>query len=320
MTKEQIFQSGFVRAFIDEYVNFKTFNVYPDKDRLLFILCDNDSEKNDLIKIQIKETKARIVELGFEELSYGYLLSFFEKNPNYIEDKERYKYWLERFVDEFDDLIYSFDEIDCAFSNNKDLAYEDDFWGNYPNSKKPLLKNIEVNISKERNLIKLIISNIKTYEEEKLWDFDFEDYLKYVDTCKSMEVLFNLCELLVQLGRLKMFQYYLLDKREASFHETIPTTKLKDLITHIESEKIVREIKIQYKNIKGKRLKLLLIALQQNNLLPKERIAQKFHDCCKKEFNWNIASYNAMNGHQYNKYSDNEELESMKEYIRSLIK
>ena len=52
--------------------------------------------------------------------------------------------------------------------------------------------------------------------------------------------------------------------------------------------------------IKGKRLKLLLLALQDLGLLPKERIAKKFHDCCKNEFDWDIARYSAMNDYKYN--------------------
>ena len=80
---------------------------------------------------------------------------------------------------------------------------------------------------------------------------------------------------------------------------------LSELITQKKNIEIVESIKIQYKNIKGKRLKLLLLAFQELQLMPKERIAQKFHYCCKKEFNWNIASYNAMNGYNFNSNTDN---------------
>ena len=99
-------------------------------------------------------------------------------------------------------------------------------------------------------------------------------------------------------------------KREAS---------LSDLITHSKGIEIVEGIKIQYKNIKGKRLKLLLLALQELGLLPKERIAQRFYDCCKSEFNWYIARYQAMNGYPYNERTDETELESMKQYLESLM-
>lgn len=94
---------------------------------------------------------------------------------------------------------------------------------------------------------------------------------------------------------------------------------LSDLITHKNSVEIVEKIKIQYKNIKGKSLKLLLRAFQDLDLLPKERIASKFHKACDNEFNWDIASYNAMNGHTYNDVTDKEELELKKSYLKSII-
>ncbi len=102
-----------------------------------------------------------------------------------------------------------------------------------------------------------------------------------------------------------------------------PTTKqnnkLSDLITHQKSIEIVEGIKIQYKNIKGKRLKLLLLALQELNLLPNERIAQKFYDCCKAEFGWDVASYTAMNDYQFNEYTDKIELDNMKKFLEKII-
>lgn len=99
-----------------------------------------------------------------------------------------------------------------------------------------------------------------------------------------------------------------------------PCETLSELITHEKSSQIVEKIKIQYKNIRGKRLKLLLTAFQDLRLLPKERIGKKFYDCCKNEFPWEIASYNAMNGYNYNPITDMAELDQMKVYIKTLIK
>jgi hypothetical protein len=94
---------------------------------------------------------------------------------------------------------------------------------------------------------------------------------------------------------------------------------LSDLITNEKSEIIIEKIQVKYKNIKGKRLKLLLLAFQDLELLPKERIAKAFHDCCKNEFNWNIASYNAMNDYKFNESTDSIELNDMKKYINSFL-
>jgi hypothetical protein len=95
---------------------------------------------------------------------------------------------------------------------------------------------------------------------------------------------------------------------------------LSDLITNKNSVAIVEAIKIQYKNIKGKRLKLLLIAFQELELLPKERIASKFHKCCKNEFDWNVSSYNAMHSYNYNFRTDNIDKEEMKNFILKYTK
>mgnify|MGYP001011247141 FL=1 len=94
---------------------------------------------------------------------------------------------------------------------------------------------------------------------------------------------------------------------------------LSDLITHSKGIEIVEGIKIQYKNIRGKRLKLLLLAFQELGILPKERIAQRFYDCCKSEFNWDIASYQAMNDYKFNDVTDKPELCEMKQYLENLI-
>ena len=97
------------------------------------------------------------------------------------------------------------------------------------------------------------------------------------------------------------------------------TSELSDLITHENNSKIVQGIKIQYKNIKGKQLKLLLLALQQLDLLPENRIAKKFYDRCKTEFDWDIASYNAMNGYDFNSTTDTPDLDNKKKYIKTLM-
>jgi hypothetical protein len=94
---------------------------------------------------------------------------------------------------------------------------------------------------------------------------------------------------------------------------------LSSIITNSASEDLVNGLKIKCKNIKGKRLKLLLIALQELELLPKERIAKKFHTLCEKEFDWHIASYNAMNGYEFNPRTDIDEVEGMKDWIKKLL-
>jgi len=94
---------------------------------------------------------------------------------------------------------------------------------------------------------------------------------------------------------------------------------LRQIITHAKSTEIVDKITVQYKNIKGKRLKILLIALQSTQLLPQEQIAAKFHRCCNNEFSWNIASYTAMNDYRYNSVVDESEYTQMIEFLKAII-
>ncbi|MDD4672190.1 MAG: hypothetical protein PHI03_04590 [Bacteroidales bacterium] len=108
-------------------------------------------------------------------------------------------------------------------------------------------------------------------------------------------------------------------KTQSNKEQPAPSETLASIITHTNSNEIVEAIKIQYKNIKGKGLKLLLLALQELDLLPKERIASKFHRLCKIEFDWEIASYNAMNGYNYNEITDVEDFEAMVSFLKELI-
>jgi hypothetical protein len=96
--------------------------------------------------------------------------------------------------------------------------------------------------------------------------------------------------------------------------------KLSDIIIHEKAVQIVESIKSNFKNIKGKRLKLLLIALQELELLPAERIAKQFHSLCKNEFEWDIASYTAMNDYSFNSNIDDEDFNKMKLFLEAIKK
>lgn len=96
--------------------------------------------------------------------------------------------------------------------------------------------------------------------------------------------------------------------------------KLSGLITHKNSVEIVEAIKIQYKNIKGKRLGFLWKALEGLQLLPK-RNGAKFHRCCENEFEWDINSYQAMTqNNEWSNFDLKGELEVMKNFLETYIK
>lgn len=106
---------------------------------------------------------------------------------------------------------------------------------------------------------------------------------------------------------------------ESKEPQHLKSNNLHELITSEHCKEIVEAVKIQYKNIKGKNLKLLLLAFQDLKLIPKERVALNFHKCCKNEFDWEIASYPAMNDYKYNPNVDKEVFDSMISFLNNTV-
>ena len=160
----------------------------------------------------------------------------------------------------------------------------------------------------------------------KFYDFEYSDvYIGFL--IETSKVITNSIQSIIsENNQILNDKYDILEKQpflnQGEQHPLLKTKSksLCEIITHEKSVDIVNGIKIRYKNIKGKRLKLLLKAFQDLELLPKDRIGKKFHNCCKDEFNWNIGSYNAMNGYHYNEGIDEDQIRSMKEYLETLIK
>jgi len=94
--------------------------------------------------------------------------------------------------------------------------------------------------------------------------------------------------------------------------------KLADLIIHKNPSKIVDAIKNKFKNIKGKRLKLLYLAMVDTNLLDGGRNASLFHSACESDFDWNIASYQAMNDYEFNDRVDKKDRDKMNSFLNEV--
>jgi hypothetical protein len=220
MTKDELVESGFFKAFISEYFEDKTHSFYPDKDRLLYVMCDNDEEFQNITKNQIKKTKEAILNLGFADLSFAYLLSCKPQSisgSNYIEPKQRFDFWLQRFTDTFIDdfeTIEPINEIALMFSEQKELndkvfEMEDEFWEFYPNNHKPKVQDFLTILPIEYSIKNTIEYEIEEYKKNEFWQFDFDKYKAFIDVSNPIETLFNLSELLVQLDRLEMFNDFL---------------------------------------------------------------------------------------------------------------
>jgi len=221
MEIKEIIESGFVKAFIAEYFEDKIHSFYPDKDRLLYVLCSTDLEKQHVTAKQIEVVKSEIQKLGNEDLSFAYLLSCKPESisgHNYIEPDKRFDFWLNRFCEVFIDSINTFTPIIEAcklfktkFSNED---FENEFWETYPASQKPKENCLPFVIQRESELLNEIENTISEYKENEYWEFDFKEYQKFIDTSKQIELLFNVSELLVQLNRLEMFNEFLLTPQQ----------------------------------------------------------------------------------------------------------
>lgn len=184
MGNEEIIESGFIRAFINEYYEHKIYSYYPDKDRLLYVLCSTTEEKREAIFKEIEKTKSIIKTLGYEGLSFAYLLSCKpESSVNYIEYNKRYDFWLSRFTEEFEENFQTFHPIYNAlliFTDKEEVEVasfykEDEFWEAYPERRSPKIKDLLLVFSAETELeaeIQFVI------EERKMTSEEIESYKK----------------------------------------------------------------------------------------------------------------------------------------------
>jgi len=213
MTKDDLIENGFINAFISEYLEYYIYSYYPDKDRLLYVLCDNDNERDIITKAEITTLKSKIKQLGYEDLSFGFIQSSKKDSNCFIEDYDKRKeFWVNRFAEEFEhnivcltvvsDFIDEF-QIKCKINDEKLIAQE--FWSIYKKFK-PKCEDLIDLIQKEENLITQIEIDIENFKGNDCWEFDFDEYREYVDFSKPIELLFDFCDLLVSLFRLVKFQ------------------------------------------------------------------------------------------------------------------
>lgn len=158
-------------------------------------------------------------------------------------------------------------------------------------------------------------STSSKYDFYCYYEVSSNEYLDFaIPSDKTIEYFKQYFKRIIQLVNDVQFEESLQLDEEVTTNEEY----LSDLITHGQGEMIVKKIKVRFRNIRGKRLKLLLLAFQATGLLPKERIASKFHRCCDREFDWDIASYTAMNDYEFNDRADIKEFEEIKLFLEGL--
>ena len=302
MDNEKILDSGFVKAFIEEYYNDKNFYFYPDRDRLNYTLCNNHEEKQEYTTEQLIETKNIIKNLGFEELSFAHIVSNKPNSPNFIEPHENFDFWLNRYASHYRESNDSFTPIKdnvLWYFKKKELddecfENEEDFWEFYPNYLCPEMEILPLIIIEENKILSQIEFEIDEYIINETWEFDYDKYQKSRAYIKPIDDLLNLCELLVQLNRLKMLQEFLEIKEDIpkihnkslkTFINKINTQDyslseaLKEIKSNYPDEQLLRIYTVEFINeVKGIFLDLLL-SLTDNDILE----VLKFHNSLIEE-------------------------------------
>ncbi len=248
MDTKNIIESGFIKAFISEYFEYKTHSYYPDKDRLLYVMCNSEQEKDKITAKIIKQTRLKIKNLGNEELSFAYVLSCKpESLYNFIEPSERYNFWINKFISDYENNFISFQPIIEAvelFENQLSIKIdENEFWSLYPTSEKPIEQNIYYIIEREVELLLEIENIINDFLENGYWEFDFNEIEKYKNVSKPIENLFNLSELFVQLNRLEMFNDFILPIQQVETKPELQTEIFKNNFDNVKPIEIYNHFK-----------------------------------------------------------------------------
>lgn len=256
MENEKILNSGFVKAFIEEYYNDKNYSFYPDRDRLNYSLCNTNEEKLEYTTEQLIETKKLIKNLGFEELSYAHILSTNPDSINFIETNKSFDFWLDRFGSHFIDdnntftpitdyvlMYFEKDELDVECFEN-----EEDFWEFYPSYLCPEIKILHPIVLQENDIISQINFEIDEYRIDETWEFNYDRYQKSREYIKPIDDLLKLSELFVQLNRFQMLKEFSEIREETPI---LHNNSLKTFITKLSTQEYslseaLKEVKFNY--------------------------------------------------------------------------
>jgi hypothetical protein len=213
METKAIIESGFIENFISQYFEDRTYD-YQGKDRLRYAMCNSDLDKQQVTNEQIEIVKSKIQKLGYDELSFGYIESCKPDNVySFIESDKRFDFWLHRFMSEFIDSINSFTPIiefyEAYTKKDNGEDFEHHYNLCYPDNQKPSAHNLAFIIQREFDLLVDIEIVVDQFNEGEYWEFDFDEFQKFVEANKPMQYLFNISELLVQLSRLEMLNEFI---------------------------------------------------------------------------------------------------------------
>lgn len=292
MEIKEIIESGFFRNLLSNYVDYYSSYHYNDQDRLIYALCSSLEEKHIATLHEIKRIKKKIRKLGHEEMSSDFLQRYKNKNSTY-EQENNPTYWENHFYEHF---IFEISEVKSLtpYTDAQSLfdkmpehplpedANDEILWALELFSSEH--RNIPYIIECEEEIMDQIETDLDNFKENDDWEIDLDFYKRYVEQSDTLKLLFNLCELLVQLFRLRMFEEFLEYEQQEQIKsrdiKTNGSTEINleslnrnkstvDFLNGSDSEKssLLEFLIKTYSGKKGKSIAIMILALEENGLI-----------------------------------------------------
>ena len=222
LNSKQIMERDFFKHFLIHYFEAEVYE-FDNKIKLLYVLCHSEAEKQNVTTQEIDKLKIIINDLGVEGLSWNMVQSYdpysdYSVDINWNSQSENnINFWINLFSSDFCSqelsltiIQDSYKEFLVAFVNDFDSNEEliSEFWDIYE-LWKPEEHNITKIIKKEAELLHQINTDIENFNFEDEWEFNFDEYRRYIKFSIPMTIWFNYCDLLVSIDRLAMFKSFL---------------------------------------------------------------------------------------------------------------
>lgn len=290
MNKDEIIESGFFLAFINRFVDHEVHEGYRAKDQLLYALCDTEEENRLATLEEIDKIRKTIKEMGHEDLSLDFIYSFKYPSPFHGPGNQTWEeLFYDNFIDEFEILFPYTDYYHFLAENEGKETNNDQFFEIIQQIENEIV-DFSYMVQCETDLLNSILKDIEEFKKNDSWVlyFDFDFYRQYVEESEPFKILFEYCDLLVQLERLKMFYSFLeveeeesktngkpLTNESSEYKElnTISTNELKQknlsdfLIGENIKKPLLDFLLADFSGKKGKDIAIMILALETNSLI-----------------------------------------------------
>lgn len=299
MNKDEIIESGFFLAFINSFVEHEVQYGSMTKDQLLYALCDNEEEKKLATLEEIAKLRNTIKQLGREELSLDFVYSFKYPSPFHGPLNQTWEeLFYDCFIDEFE-ILFPYSDFYYFLSENEGKETNYDEFSEIIQRLENENLDFSYMVQCEFELLDSILKDIEEFKKNDSWHFDFDFYRQYVEESEPFKILFEYCDLLVHLERLKMFYSFLEIEGEESktngkslTNESSDSKELKNIISRnglkqkdlsdfLIGENIKKPLLdfllADFFGKKGKDIAIMILALETNSLIAYTKRAELFN-------------------------------------------